>query len=493
MRRSDFAGKSQWAGLFRPCLCFVALALAAVSCDTETMDFGSIDKIQNIVTEEDMVVSGTVKFYAHSWTDSLGSIRAKNRKCYFGQVTDPENLSVMRAEYVAQLHCFEGASFPSMDSLMTVTADKKAQCDSVELIMYYDTWYGDKNAPLKVNVIPLDCKNVLPSDSVFYTDVDVTKYLAKPATVLASKVITAWDNTLSETSLKESTHAHCARVMLPREFGNDIMNKYYASPSSFENTYKFLRNVCAGFYLQLADGDGAMLGVTSTSLNVYYRYKYNTGTKDTIYNAYTNFVGSAEVVQATNFKCTSLSKLVDDVNCTYVKSPAGLYTELHLPVNDMMKGHEQDSLARVQLSLTRYNSYFCGEESSSVVFNTPQTLCMVMKSELKSFFEKGYDLVMQRYATADFASVGNMYNFSNINRLVKYIYEAKTEGMKKSGLSESEWIAKNPDWDKVALVPVTVTTNNTTVVDISHDMSITSTRLVGGKNPIEVYVTYSRY
>ena len=55
---------------------------------------------------------------------------------------------------------------------------------------------------------------------------------------------------------------------------------------------------------------------------------------------------------------------------------------------------------------------------------------------------------------------------------------------------DSDWEAKNPDWDKVVLIPVTTTEDsNGSVVKILHDISISSMRLRGGTEyeiPIEV-------
>ena len=63
------------------------------------------------------------------------------------------------------------------------------------------------------------------------------------------------------------------------------------------------------------------------------------------------------------------------------------------------------------------------------------------------------------------------------------------------------WKAQNPDWDKVAIIPVTAgytTYNSSTIVSsISHDMSLSSTRLLGGEGSdegeITMYVLYSSF
>ena len=79
---------------------------------------------------------------------------------------------------------------------------------------------------------------------------------------------------------------------------------------------------------------------------------------------------------------------------------------------------------------------------------------------------------------------------------------AKRNGMAR----DPEWTAKHPNWNKVMLVPVTLvqTTasssyygSSTTTTGIRHNMSLTSTRLVGGSNnahdPVMLNVVYSRF
>ena len=64
-----------------------------------------------------------------------------------------------------------------------------------------------------------------------------------------------------------------------------------------------------------------------------------------------------------------------------------------------------------------------------------------------------------------------------------------------SGLELDEWEAKYPDWDKVVLVPVTVTLDsNGSVVKIIHDISISSMRLRGGtKYQIPIQIVTSKF
>ena len=54
---------------------------------------------------------------------------------------------------------------------------------------------------------------------------------------------------------------------------------------------------------------------------------------------------------------------------------------------------------------------------------------------------------------------------------------------------------KHENWNKVLLVPISYTaSSSTSITKAGHNMSLTSTRLVGGKNnPIAVDVVYGKF
>lgn len=73
--------------------------------------------------------------------------------------------------------------------------------------------------------------------------------------------------------------------------------------------------------------------------------------------------------------------------------------------------------------------------------------------------------------------------------------------IKKEGLAANpNWLSeeKNKDWNKVLIIPVSVVTNSSSqIVKVTHDMSLTSTKLVGGPDnqngPIQLSVVYSKF
>lgn len=165
-----------------------------------------------------------------------------------------------------------------------------------------------------------------------------------------------------------------------------------------------------------------------------------------------------------------------------------------------MKGHEKDTLNTATISFPRMNNV---DNNNDYQFSVPSTILMVQEDSLDAFFEKNKLTDNRTSYTASYnknsTGVKNAYTFYNISNLVTAMYRNK---------------GKSENWNKVVLVPVTLTTstqNNATVITkINHDMQLTSTRLIkatddpdkdyttkDGKRvatgPVQIKVIYSKF
>jgi hypothetical protein len=261
-------------------------------------------------------------------------------------------------------------------------------------------------------------------------------------------------------------------------------------PEYFVDSWHFIHNVLPGFYFQLRGGTGTMLKLDVSALNVHFRYVH----KDSTYNAVARFSATPEVIQSTGIINGDLSALLTgDKPYTYLKSPAALATEVTLPVDEIFAGHEQDSVSRASIILTRFNA------TSDRALGVPSNLLMVRKADMSSFFAKRSVADGITTYTAVFENAYNTYTFPNISRLLATLFHEKQRGMAAEGLTSEQWNAAHPDWNRVVLLPVAVTTTTnqqtgiTTQVSVNHDFSLNSIRLVGGTQPQQMQVIYSRY
>ena len=123
------------------------------------------------------------------------------------------------------------------------------------------------------------------------------------------------------------------------------------------------------------------------------------------------------------------------------------------------------------------------------------TLLLIPSDSLYSFFENEDIVDYQGSFIASYDSKYNNYVFSNISGLITSMYNKMQAGKK----NDANWIddEKNKNWNKVVLIPVTITTNSSgTITKVVHDMGLTSTRLVRGtrdNDGVKLDVVYSKF
>ena len=122
----------------------------------------------------------------------------------------------------------------------------------------------------------------------------------------------------------------------------------------------------------------------------------------------------------------------------------------------------------------------------------PSALVMVRKDSLNTYFEHQSVPDNKKSFFTLYSSTNNTYTFANISPMISSLWNERQRGL----ASNPNWDAEHPNWNKVVLVPVTYTTSSTSTqpTRVDHDMSLTSTRLVGGPNhPLEMSIVYAKF
>lgn len=463
---------------------WIVLAAAALgACDDNTANLG-------IYEDSDKITSSYTQVQMKTTTIRVDSIPAVNGTCYLGQVTDPETNTRIKADFLTQFHTMENYKLPKKDQ-MRQDQNGKIVADSIEIRLYFNDFYGDSTNVMKMNVYELDTLNVIEEGKSYYTNLNLQQFInPNRKNPIAQKVFTPRDYTESEGTLNGSNYYPNIRVKLPAEYGSFILNKYYEHPEYFKNSYEFIHHVCPGFYFNLTQGDGTMLYLDVSAMDIYFTYTEN----DSVQAGVTRFSATGEVIQGNQIDVDGVDDLLQSSlqsSHTYIKTPAGLYTQLELPVNEIYKNHENDSVSNVKITMNRYNDF----NTSNYALGIPQTLLLVRKQDMNSFFEqkKSVDNITSYTTTFNV----NQYAFSNIARLISYCKQEKISGMKTTGVSEAEWERQNPDWNKVVLIPITTSNSQSSSSSSSKkyllDMKLNSIRLVGENQPISINVIYSKF
>ena len=479
----------------------VALVFMFCSCDTTTNEIG-VSLTDDI---DDVEVSSSV-FYASSRSVAVNSVVSRSLIGYLGRVKDPETGAYVTGDFMTQFNCIEGYHMVAIDSVASRDANNEVLADSCEIRLFYTNYYGDSLATMKLTLYELD--HPMTEDVSYYSDFDPLKSGYVRADGIHKSHAYSLVNT-SELAIRETTtdyaNSICVRLNDPytgkdgktyNNYGTYLLRTYYSHPEYFANSFVFSKNLVPGFFFKMTGGVGSMAYILSPQINIFYRshLKSKNG-GDSIAVRRTLFNGTEEVLQTTTVTndASTINELVQDNSCTYVKSPSGIFTEITLPVEEMMRQHENDSINIAKIILNRYND----REYSVYNLPSPSTLLMLESDSVTSFFEKGKVANYKRSFLASFSSSSNNYTFNNIGNLINAMWTARKLG---EALDPS-WTSKHPNWNKVLLVPVSTsyTTNSSyyssssILTNVTNDMSLTSTRLVGGTTPLSISVIYSKF
>lgn len=466
----------------------VIAALTFAACDDTTEGIGG-----SITNKIDNINISNSAFNVTTKSIVADSVLSRNNTGLIGKMKDPETGNYVKGDYMTQLGVLPTFSVDTLD--IKKANNGSIEADSCYLLVSYNASYGDTIAPMKVTAYEMT--EPMREDQEYYSNYDAFK--------------NGWVNEnnphwSSNYNLSNTSDVKNFKIYLNKEYKKDgktyknygsyILQTYAEHPEYFKTNFKFLHNVCPGFYIKNVGGTGNMAKIWNTELIFYWKktIKAKDGVTDSTGIGYNRFDGTEEVLQLNKIEndTENLKKLASQEDWTYLKSPAGIFTEVTLPIDDIMKGHEKDTLNTATISFPRLNN---ADEDNPYNFATPSTILMVQKDSLQSFFEKSKLADNRTSYTASYSSTGtykNAYTFQNIANLVSAMYKNKGKG---------------ENWNKVVLVPVNVITTTqgyTTVISkINHDMSLASTRLKRGiittdsngkeTSPIQIKVIYSKF
>jgi hypothetical protein len=468
----------------------VLAAMAIYSCDDDVSSIG------NTLTDEgDKLDINATTFDVSTRTVVADSVFTLSTKCYFGWVRDPQTQADVKSEFTTQFHILE-LMYISPDSLIVGRYNGMAAADSCEVSLFLGAPFDktDSLQALKMKVSELAVP--IEEGQHFYSNFNPRAMGLICADGLTKNKVFTYTNLSDNDSIRSISGYRqniCIRLDQPytardgvvyNNYGTYILQQYYKHPEYFRNSYTFTHNVCPGLFFEITDGRGFHSQATHIGLRTYYRVRTDTS----VVNYVLTLGGTQEVLQTTlvtNDK-EAIRNLAKETQHTYLKSPAGLFTEVTLPVEAIKQGHENDSLLAAKISFQRINN----QSDDKRMFGIPSTILMVQTDSLSSFFEntKSADGKTSFIASYNSSSTQNLYTFTNISNLVTAMWNNREAGLKKN----ANWIAEHPNWNKVLLVPV-----NSTSVGVEHDMSLTSTRLVGGQDnpndPLKISVVYAKF
>lgn len=484
----------------------VAIAAMAISsCDEDTLTIG-----QSLTDQADKLELLTTTFAVSTQTTVADSVLSLSNKCYLGKVKDPETQSDVTSEFTTQFHLIENVYVTPEDSIATRTAEGRASADSCDIILYLSSPFRQKDSLIAMKMRAHELVRPIEEGQLYYSNFDpvaLNLIRSDNGAVNEPKIFSYLNLTDTDDDRSSSSYLDNIRIPLNKpykakdgtvynNYGTYLMHQYYDKQGNFRNSYVFAHEVCPGFFFEITDGLGFHANVSNIGLRTFYSIQR----KDTMVNRVLVLAGTSEVLQTTRITNDkeAISQLAAETTHTYLKSPAGLFTEVTLPVEQIKNyvdangmSHANDSLLAAKLTFQRINN----QSSDERMLGIPQSILMVQKDSLTTFFEKNKVPDNKTTYYTNYASAYNTYTFTNISSLITELWNQRERGLKQ----DAQWENSHPDWNKVVLVPITYTTSSSTgaVISVEHDMSLTSTRLVGGPendhDPIEISIVYAKF
>lgn len=453
------------------------LATLIYSCDDTTTGIGD-----STIAAGDSISAGAVIYNVHTRSILADSVYARTSTAYLGKYTDPQ-FGEFSADFIAQFNCTDNFEFP--ETVQEIT--------SIKMRMFYDNYFGDSSNAMRMQIDTLD--KVIPEKelSTFYTSVDPAQYYNENSNPVARKAFAAKGASASDTTIVNydnygnttSYSYYWQDVKLPLALGQHMFDKYKEDKNNYKNAEAFIKNVLKGFYVHCTHGDGTILYINDMQLHLNFKYliESSSGKVDSLVNGSTIFAATKEVIQANHFQNSDrLKELVEEKDYTYLKTPAGIFTEVTLPIEEIAEMHMRDTLNAASITFTRYNE----KSESKYPMGIPQTLLMVRKCDMHKFFEKNETYDDQTSFIAQYvgsSETANTYSFPNISPLITLC------------INEKQASKNDADWNKVVLIPVkTETDSNGSIIGLKSNLDMESACLVGGeKNPIKMQILYTTF
>lgn len=510
------------------------MTIAISSCDEDTMTLGD-----SLTSNVDQFQSITQSYQVETKSLMTDSVLAQSLYRYLGKIKDPETGSFITCDYMSQFNILENESsalFPAKDKIAKDILGNPI-ADSCVIRIMVNSFQGDSLAAMKLKVYELD--RPVPNSERYYTDYDPEEegYLrAGSSAINVSKIYSVSDLTQSDSLrnvLRGSNYYQYITIPLNDDYidkdgnlyegydpivkagsgyGTYLLRMFYDHPEYYKNSNSFAHNVCPGFYFKCIDGQGNMIEIANTQILVFYHYTND----DATVNSSRAIMSTQEVLQTTHIinDKSSIKTLEQIDTCTFLKTPSGIFTEVTLPIDSIkwlkqknasgveLASHENDTIMSAKITFQQMKSQ---NILSNTLLKEPTNLLMIPRDRLYSFFESNTvpDNITSYLAT--YNSTQKTYSFNTLSGLINSIYnDMKPHITNADGSVNLDKVAAyktaHPNWNKVVLVPVAITTTTSSgyssVSAISNSLSISSVRLVGGKNnkhtPIKITIMYNK-
>ena len=408
------------------------LALIAVifsACDDDLNTVGS-----SIQPGGDGIYVKVDTAYIEAGTILMDSMYARSSSGLLGKYED-DSFGTIKSDFLTEFYCAENGM---------VFKDDFIEIDSVQVDFEFVSFDGDTLAPMGVSIF----KVTSPLKRNFYSNIDPSEFCDMKEMLGQQAYTIAGVNKLLYSSVWYRT----LTVDLDKQLGYEFYNEYLRDKTTFESSAN-LKKYFPGIYVTTTFGSGSLIDVGYTYFKIHYKYNdvlgnYD-GTQDTIRTSIFELTSTSDVIQMNHVISKGLDQYIGSGTNTpetpfaYIKSPAGLCTELTLPINyikEQMAEIAGEKEGSVSINTAFFSIKGNTEKETGISFGRPKYLLLIDKDSIDNFFLNKKTPDYKTCTYAQWSSTTNSYSFSNIADIVD-------EYRKRADLTEDP---------KFVLLPITI-------------------------------------
>lgn len=492
----------------------ILFTVCLFSCDDNTGNLGI-----GMFPGDDQGVNGKLKRYQiETSSKALKKIFARTGIGYVGRFTDPD-FGPYEAGFLTQFSCPEGFEFPKVydkndpnDRTNPKAIMVKDEIYRTELILRYKKFFGDSITPSHLSVYLLDKK--LDAKAAKYTDINPAEFYneSNPSSLIGSKTYTAIDYSVKDSIRNLSTYIPSLFVSLPTEIGQQLLEK--SRELGKEKFHEEFKNLLKGIYVKCDGAESNILYIDQVELRMIFESYYRDEKTDTILKKkvkpvdateyedstgyrYRLFAATREIVQANSLQIDPaiIEQKINEPNYTYMKTPAGIYTQATMPFQQMSEELANDTLNVAKVTFSSFNDNMSNPEFAYPL-EVPEYMLLIREKDRDAFFEN--NKINDNITSYLGQRIKNRYSFQDLSQLINISMnerkKAEDEIQEKGSVtietpqgskqvsSIEEW-ERETEWDKVALIPVAVSIDqnkNNMVTAINMELQPSMAKLQGG-------------
>jgi len=357
---------------FKSVFLIAFLSMFMLSCVDDLTNMGS-----QIQPASDKILVDTANFQLTSENFFVDSIVSRPDSMMLGSFYDL-TYGTINADIFTQLQPPLGFKYPSS----TTDPSFVLKADSAKVFMYFNTYFGDKNSPMEVNLYEMNKGISFNFTEPYYSNINPSKYIDLNNKIkIGSKVFDA--STASSAGVVEFN--------LTPDFV-DRFKSVLTKPAYTKTTENDFHAFFNGIYITTDFGSASMLYVRGLNLKYYFHYEYtNSDNKRDTVRGNVSYPANQEVRQVNRFQHPNKEaiklKLNSDPQINYISAPANVFTKVSVPLKKMKTrmnvGNKKLLVNRAVLKVD-----ISDLNDSSLAQPIISTILMIKESAYHDFFKK---------------------------------------------------------------------------------------------------------